>query len=118
MGHSFKMILWPTTLTTSAAAYVTNATSHTTQVHNIILHNTDTSAHVVDVYLVQNSSGSVGTASTSNRIMHVTVQASDTLFLTFSGSEALVLDANNDTLQAKADTSSVVVMSVKGDDIT
>ncbi len=49
------------------------------------------------VYLVPNSGGSAGTASTSNQIFNVDVYAGETVFL--EPSYPIVIDATGDTVQ-------------------
>ena len=55
------------------------------------------SSGTAQVYLVPNSGGSAGTASTSNQIFNVDVYAGETVFL--EPSYPIVIDATGDTVQ-------------------
>lgn len=116
--HTFKMLKDTALLSASAAAVVTNATAHTTYINTIILHNTDTVDRYVQLWLVKNSGGSVGTAIDGNEIYYVVLTSKQTVTIELPGSTALSLEANNDTLQAAADVTNKVTITVKGDDLT
>jgi len=116
--YDFKMLTWPVWVTDSYAAYSTQSGAGKTQIHNIILHNTDTVTRTVSVHLIQNNAGSVGTPTTENRIGQFVLPANDTALWGLQGAAALVLDANNDTLQAIADVTEKVTIAVKGATVT
>lgn len=115
--HTFNMLCWPTAVTDAAVAYVTGETDKVKHIFSIILHNTHAGAVTVDIHLVQNNAGAVGTAADANKIYKVTLTADETEVLSFPGSESLTLDAANDTLQAVADVTGVVIIAVKGDEV-
>jgi len=115
--HTFNMLCWPTAVTDAAVAYVTGETDKVKHIFSIILHNTHVSAVTVDIHLVQNSAGAVGVAADANKIYQVTLTANETEVLSFPGAESLTLDALNDTLQAVASVTSVVTITIKGDEV-
>jgi hypothetical protein len=91
----------------SAGAIYTNASGETSFVKSIIVHNTNTTAENVKIYVVPDSGGSVGTAATSNLMHNLTVAADATVHLEFPG-PGIVLKGTNDTVQAVTDTASKV----------
>jgi hypothetical protein len=91
----------------TAGAIYTNASGETSYLKSITLHNTNTTSENVKIYIVPDSSGSVGTAGVSNRIYNVTLATNETLQIEFPG-PGKVLKGTNDTVQAVTDTASKV----------
>ena len=116
--YDFKILNWPEWVTDAYAVYTLQSGSGKTQIHNIILHNTDTVSRTVSIHLVENATGAVGTPATENRVGQFVIDANDTALWDFAGSAALVLDSDNDTLQAIADVTDKVTITVKGATVT
>ena len=84
-------------------ALVTCASNKKVYVKSIILHAPEPigiSSCTAQIYYVPNNGGSVGTASSINRIANLTVYAEETVL--FEPSYPLVLTATNDTIQVGA----------------
>ena len=84
-------------------ALVTCASNKKVYVKSIILHAPEpagVSSCSAHIYYVPNNGGSVGTASSINRIATLTVYAEETVM--FEPSYPLVLTATNDTIQVGA----------------
>ena len=108
MSMTFKMLNRTTgQIPSSAGAIVTNNLSgRTTYINSIVLTNTHTAAVTVNLYVVPNSAGSVGTAATANKILNTyslavnkTVPINDLI---------IIMDGTNDTLQADCTVNNVV----------
>jgi hypothetical protein len=99
----------------TAASIYANAASTITLVVGISLHNTNTTAEVVQVYNVPDSGGSLGTAGNGNRFLKVTLQADESLFVEIP--YGIILTDTNDSLQAVTTTASKVTVMVHGDKI-
>ena len=88
-------------------AAVTCASNKKVYVKSIIIHAPQPAGIVsatAQIYFVPNNGGSVGTASSINRIADMTVYAQETVM--FEPSYPLVLTATNDTIQVGAASSS------------
>lgn len=103
----------PAFVTGAAAEIVTCPVDAVMYIRQIIVHNTDVAAQLVEIYHVPNNGGLVGTAVDEYRIFAQSVAADDTVFLTF-GAPGIVFSALNDTLQAEAALTGVVTVSVSG----
>ena len=99
---------------TTSSVY-TVASSKTAFIRSIILHNRDNSATTqVKVHVVPNSGGSVGTAAAANRILNITLEATDTYFAEFAF--PITLSDNNDTIQVyNANASNALNVLILGD---
>jgi len=97
----------------SAGSIYTNPSSTSTLVVGLTLHNTNTTAETVNVYAVPNSSGSLGTAATSNRVLSVALAPNDTLIFEFPYGH--MMTGTNDSIQASTTTASKVTVLVHGD---
>jgi hypothetical protein len=111
-----KELAAPVFITNSATAFITNATGHTTKVENIHLHNTDASARTVTIWRAPNNGGSVRTVAANDAYQRevIVVNAADSVQLAGLG---WILTANNDTIQALADTTNKVSVCADGIDI-
>lgn len=96
---------------TTAGAIYTNASGETSFVKSIYLHNTNSSAENIKLYVVPDSAGSVGTAGTGNLFLNISLASNDTYLLELPG-PGIVLKGTNDTIQASTDTSSKVTVWV------
>lgn len=97
----------------SAGSIYANPASTKTFVRGLVLHNTNGSAETVKVYVVPDSSSSLGTAGAGNRVLNISLPANDTLFVEFPYS--VVLTDTNDSIQAETTTASKVTVLVIGD---
>ena len=96
-------------------AAVTCASNKQVYVKSIIIHAPEPAEIVsatAQIYFVPNNGGSVGSASSINRIADMTVYAQETVM--FEPSYPLVLTATNDTIQVGA-ASTIVNFLVSGD---
>lgn len=101
------------TIATTAGSIYANPASTKTYIKTIIIHNTNTTAETVQVFNVPDSSGSLGTAVTTNRFINVSLAANDTL--EFSPDYPIVLTDTNDSIQASTTTASKVTVMLHGD---
>ena len=96
-------------------ALVTCASNKKVYVKSIIAHAPEpvgVSSATAHIYYVPNNGGSVGTASSINRIAALSVYSEETIM--FEPSYPLVLTATNDTIQVGA-ASTIVNFLVSGD---
>ena len=95
-------------------AVFANPGSTKTFISSILLHNTsDDTAQVVKLSLVPADTGSVGTADTVNQFLSVLLEPSETLDYVFD-KEPLILEDENDTLQAVTDDADTVTFLPRG----
>ena len=103
------------TATGSADTIVTNATNTDTFITNIILHNSHTEAITVTLCHVEDNVNAVGTDSVTSEFFQQSIAASDTVFLSAKGGDAIIiLEDTNDTLQAYASIADKVNIFVYG----
>ncbi len=118
MAFAYSRLTEITTIGTSAAAVLTNASGNTTYVRLIVIHNGNTSAEAVKLYNVPDSSGSVGTAAAAN-LFHQgdgtggDLSAGATIQLEYAAPGLILTDAN-DTIQAVTDTADKVTIQIFG----
>ena len=90
----------------STVAVVTVGGGQTCYVKSIMLHNLDTSGtQNANIYVVPNSGGSAGSATTMNQIFNGIVYAQETVM--FEPAYPLVLTATGDSIQVGAGASDV-----------
>lgn len=103
---------------TTGTVYVV-ATNTKSYIRGILIHNQATINSVTtDIHVVQNSSGSVGTASASNRVAKLTLAPLDTYF--FELLFPIVISATNDAILVRnnagsGDTADDLTVLVLGD---
>lgn len=85
------------------------------KIKTVIFFNGDSVTNVVSLYLVQNSSSEIGTATASNQILNVSLISGDTF--EFSPSFPIEFTEHNDSIQAKASNSDKVNFFVLGIEI-
>ena len=102
-----------TTVASSAGSVFANPASTTTYVRLIVLHNTNSTAETVAVWNVPDNAGSAGTAADANRVLYLSLAAADTVLFEFPG-PGLVLEDENDTIQAATTTASKVTIQIHG----
>ena len=87
----------------STAAVYTVANSKTAYIRGITVHNASVGTsssgvtNVIQIHVVENSSGSVGTAAAGTRIVRATLAPDDTFV--YELQYPIILDTNNDTIQ-------------------
>lgn len=80
------------------SAVYTVGSAQTAYIKSILLHNLNASStQNVQIHVVQNSGGSVGTASSTTRIARIGLTADDSFF--FEPAYPITLTSTNDTLQ-------------------
>jgi len=99
----------------STSSVYTVASSKTAFIRSIIIHNLDGSSSTnTHVHVVPNSGGSVGTAAVANRILNISLEATDTYFAEFAF--PITLSDNNDTIQVyNANSSNALNVLILGD---
>jgi len=96
------------------SGYVINTSKM--NVYNMLFHNTSSNVETVKVYDVRNVGGSVGTASTGNQILELTLSGADTLILGEEYNMILNrLESTNDSMQFSTTTSGAVNLMVFGE---
>ena len=113
MATSYTTLTEITTIADSAAAVYTNPASTTSYAVSMKLHNTNTTAESVKIWLVPDNAGSVGTAADANEIWADDLAANESLELDW-GKIGLVLSDTNDTIQMETDTASKVTVIIDG----
>lgn len=101
------------TIPSTAGSVYANPACTKTFVGGITLHNTNTTSEIVDIHVVPDSGGSLGTAAAGNRIIRVTMVANSTISYEFPG-DGLPLIDTNDSIQAKTTTAGVVTIMLSG----
>lgn len=82
----------------STVAVYTVGLAQTTYIKSVLLYNlSSASTQNVQIHVVRNNGGSVGTANSSTRIARIGITADDTFF--FEPAYPITLTSNNDTLQ-------------------
>lgn len=98
------------------SAVYTVGSAQTTYIKSILLHNLNASStQNVQIHIVANSGGSVGTASSVTRISRIGLTADDTFF--FEPAYPITLTSTNDTLQVynEGSVASAINILVLGD---
>jgi hypothetical protein len=115
MAYDWKRLCEITTLTATAATYYTHATASYSKsyIKLIVLHNSSAENILVQLWLVPDNTGSVGTAADANQFFKQYVPAGRTVDINFEQPGLIMID-NNETLQGMADTASVITMQVMG----
>ena len=99
-------------LAATAGALQTNPAATTTQIKSVFVHNTNTTAETVQIYLVPNASGALGTAALTNRLVYFPLAANETVEVTQTFPWTLA--NTNDALFAVTTTAAKVTYTVSG----
>lgn len=102
-----------TTIPATAGVIYANPAGTKTYIGGVTLHNTHTSSEFVEVYIVPDNAGSVGTASLLNRVIGVSLAPNETISYAFPG-DGIPLTDTNDSLQADTNTASKVTILLSG----
>lgn len=105
-----KPLIDPTTVAATTTTYYTVPTNVTTTLTQFALHNTSASAVQVTVYLVPSG----GSAGVTNQIFKQTIAALETKIVYGALNASLESAA---TIQAIADTASVVALHISGREV-
>lgn len=97
----------------AAASHYTNPSSTISYARIIILHNTDTVNQTVTLYNVPDNAGSVGTAGVTNQFFTQTLTAGTTLWIPIE-IPGLILEDENDSIQAVCGTADKVTIQIYG----
>lgn len=101
-------------LPSSSGSLYDNASSTTTYIKGILLHNANTTTETIEINDVPNSGGSLGTAGATNLILKETLTPDQTKIFEFPAT-GIVLLAQHDSLQGKTSTGSKVTCKLFGD---
>ena len=113
MAISYDRLTEITTVASSAGSVYANPASTTTYVTLIVLHNTNTTAESVELWNVPDNAASLGTAADANKFWADDLAANETVFLEIP-KVGLVLEDQNDSIQAATDTASKVTVMIFG----
>ena len=95
----------------STVGVVTVGSAQTCYIKSIMLHNLDdTSVQNTKIHIVPNSSGSVGSSSSTTQIARIGVGTDDTFF--FEPAYPIVMRNNGDTLQIQNEGSAINAINV------
>lgn len=97
----------------AGALYTQGASPATGFLRTIIVFNGNTTAELVKLYKVPNSTGSVGTAGASNQFYQESIEAGGTRIIDVSA-QGIMFTATNDTLQGTTTTASKVTIQLYG----
>lgn len=107
---------WGVQLGTTDTTVHAAASSKKSLVSGFNICNTDTSQRTCELYLVQNSGGSVGSSAASKRLCKLTLPADDTVVYTLP--HPVYLLADNDAIVGKSDSATKVTVIPLGDTYT
>lgn len=113
MAFDYANLTEITTIASTAGAVLTNGASETTYIRMINIHNSNTTTETVKLYLVPDSTGSVGTAGDTNKIYEEDIASNETRIIEYPV-PGLMLTDENDTVQAVTDTASKVTITITG----
>jgi len=115
MAFAYDRLAEITTIADTAGAVVTNAAGKKTYIRHIIIHNTNSTAETVNLHTVPDNGGAVGTSADTNRWVSESIDSGATWEWTCgAGSPGIILEDENDTLQASTDTASKVTIQAYG----
>ena len=97
----------------NVTALLINQLGFKTFLKEIILHNISTTIESVEIFEADSVGGTLGTPGIERRLLKVTVNPDDTIFIGFA--DVIILDAENDAIFCKCSTASKVVIKFEGD---
>jgi hypothetical protein len=100
-------------IASTAGSIYANPASKKTYIKGFLLHNTNTTAETVKLYVVPDSASALGTATGAHLILNISLTANDTLLVEMP--YTLTLTDQNDSVQAVTTTASKVTVLVFGD---
>ena len=116
MAFTYVKLMDPMVVPTGTAGVIlANLAGQKTFVSDIDLHNTTTSAIAVTLYLVPDSSGSLGTAGASNQVYNLLLPGSESVIIELR--YPYVLADTNDAIFALAGSAGVNIVIRGGKDL-
>lgn len=100
-------------IASSAGSVYANGAATKTFIGGIVLHNTNTTNEVVEIYNVPDSGGSLGTATSAHRFIKVTLTPDQT-WVWRAPADGVCLSDTNDSIQADTTTASKVTIQLLG----
>jgi len=115
MAFIYKRLAEIQYVASSAGSIYTHDTAVYSKSHPtlIILHNGNTTAETVKLYNVPDNGGAVGTAGVANIFYNKSILAGETVFIE-APNPGLVMEDDNDSIQAVTDTGSKVTAQMFG----
>ncbi|MDY6834971.1 MAG: hypothetical protein SVY53_09265 [Chloroflexota bacterium] len=121
MAFAYDRLTEITTIAATVGAVFTNPASQTTYIRHMIVHNGNTTDEQVLIYVVPDNAGAVGTAGTTNETFkpmsdnNTKLATGDTWeWWAPANSPGIILEDENDTIQADAETASKVTIQIYG----
>jgi len=97
----------------SVGTVYTNPADTTTYIRSVILHNTHSSEVTINLHNVPDTTGAIGTATTSNRFFSRVLKNAETLEFGFY--YPITFIDTNESLQASSSVNNVVTILINGD---
>jgi hypothetical protein len=113
MAFAYSRLTEITQVADSAGAVLTNASGTTTYIRVIVIHNTNSTIENVVLYNVPDNAGAVGTAAAANQFYKEAVDPNETILFEIEA-PGIILEDENDTIQAVTDTASKVTIQMYG----
>ncbi|MDY6827232.1 MAG: hypothetical protein SVV67_08715 [Bacillota bacterium] len=113
MAFAYSILTEITTIAAATAAVYTNPAGTKAYIRTIILYNGNTTTETVMLWNVPDNTGAVGTAGATNKFYEQEIAPNQTVFIEFAA-PGLILEDENDTIQADADTASKVTIQIMG----
>jgi len=113
MATEYTRLVEITTIPAVATSMYANPASTKTFINSIILHNTNSVTESVEIWIVPDSTGSVGTAANANRWWADDLVANETRLVPLPKIGIILIDTN-DTLQAATSNANKVTIQVSG----
>lgn len=98
---------------TTASAVVTNASGKRTYVRGFVVFNGNTATETLGLHVVDNVSGSLGSATAGNKILEMQLAAKETVTLALP--YPITMTGTNDAVFASASTASKINLVALGD---
>ena len=113
MAFDYGRLTEITTIADTLATLYTNPSATKTYIRLIVLHNTNSTAEVVQLHNVPDNAEVVGTAADINKFYYESMESNSTSIIEFR-TPGLILETVNDTIQAVTTTASKVTIQIMG----
>lgn len=100
-------------IASAAGSVYSNPAATKTYIRGFVIHNTNATSEVVELWNVPDAAGSLGAAADANKFLRLSVPTNDTVFIELP--QPIVLTDTNDSIQAKTTTASKVSLQILGD---
>ena len=97
----------------SVASIFANPANTVSNIRSIIIYNNNSTTETVVIHNVPDNATAVGTASTANKFLTQSIDAGETVQLTFEG-PGIILEDENDSIQMFTTTASQVTVQMFG----